>query len=76
MVSNSNVQQWENPYNANNDEMVGNRSNAHSRYLWGSHPVWTPWAPDVVRAPTRTPPGFDIGREVEDENVSQHYIYK
>ncbi|XP_023015828.2 transmembrane protein 131 isoform X1 [Leptinotarsa decemlineata] len=28
-------------------------------YLWGSSSVWQPWAPEVTRTPTRTPPGFD-----------------
>ncbi|KAG5882763.1 hypothetical protein JTB14_029939 [Gonioctena quinquepunctata] len=30
-----------------------------SGYLWGSSSVWEPWAPEVTRTPTRTPPGFD-----------------
>ncbi|KAG5882529.1 hypothetical protein JTB14_038140 [Gonioctena quinquepunctata] len=44
-----------------------------SGYLWGSSSVWEPWAPEVTRTPTRTPPGFDefLHRKKDDVRISE-----
>ncbi|KAJ3658654.1 hypothetical protein Zmor_010381 [Zophobas morio] len=47
-------------------------------YLWGSSPVWEPWAPaESPKTPTRTPPGFDTFAQRKNEEVppQQREVY-
>lgn len=60
----------------NNEQIIHNRSNLQSSYLWGSSSVWQPWTPDISRTSTRTPPGLRYTREVEEENVREFLRYK
>lgn len=55
---------WDTVYSppVNNDPIPRTQSG----YLWGSSPVWQPWAPEVPKTPTRTPPGFTPHREIEE----------
>ncbi|KAF5274287.1 hypothetical protein FQR65_LT04405 [Abscondita terminalis] len=49
-----------------NESIPTSQINPSSSYLWGSSSVWQPWAPEIPRTPTRTPPGFASNREMEE----------
>ncbi|KAF5302357.1 hypothetical protein FQA39_LY10396 [Lamprigera yunnana] len=56
------------------NENTPSQVNPSSSYLWGSSSVWQPWAPEIPRTPTRTPPGFASNRELE-EHIQHNQSY-
>ncbi|XP_044255531.1 transmembrane protein 131 [Tribolium madens] len=64
---------WDSFYSSLGENLGVGQQQQQSGYLWGSSPVWQPWAPTEPKTPTRTPPGFDAfaQRKSEEEVVPQ-----